>query len=202
LELDRIKDESRKKDYYRIISTEANRLSGIVNKILNFSKIESGKRDYKFAETDINLVINNVVEQYNHHIIRKEFTCNLILADDLPKIMIDSEAITDALINLMDNAMKYSTDNRQFDIISKLSNDWVSVEVKDHGVGIDIKYQKLVFDKFYRVTDGNLAHKAKGSGIGLSIVNHIMSAHDGSVTLISKPNMGSRFILNFPLKRL
>ena len=199
LEMDRIKDEARKKDYYRIINTEANRLSGIVNKILNFSKIESGKRDYKFVETDINSVINQVVDQYQHHFKRKEFICNLKLADDLPKLMIDSEAITDALINLIDNAIKYSTDNKQFDVISGLSNRVVIVEVVDYGIGIEDKYQKLVFDKFYRVTVGNLAHKAKGSGIGLSIVNHIMKAHNGSVTLISKPNVGSRFILNFPL---
>lgn len=201
LEMGRIKDESRKKEYYSIINTEANRLSGIVNKILNFSKIESGKREYVFVETDINNLVSEVVEQYKHHFIRKGFTCNLDLSSDLPKINLDKEAVTDALINLIDNAIKYSTDNKQFNIISKLGNHGVTIEVKDYGIGIDTKYQKLVFDKFYRVTDGNLAHKAKGSGIGLSIVDHIMKAHNGHVNLISQPNEGSSFILNFPVTR-
>jgi two-component system phosphate regulon sensor histidine kinase PhoR len=75
------------------------------------------------------------------------------------------------------------------------------VEVKDYGVGIEEKYQKMVFDKFYRVTQGNLAHQAKGSGIGLSIVKHIMLAHNGKITLFSKVGEGSRFRLNFPLQK-
>ncbi len=199
LEMDRIKDDNKKKEYYSIINTEANRLSGIVNKILNFSKIESGRRDYKFEKSDINQLLVKIIEQYDHHFKQKGFKCNLKLGEDLPKVMIDSEAITDAIINLIDNAIKYSTDNRQIDIISGSDGKHITVEIKDYGIGIEEKYQKLVFDKFYRVTEGNLAHKAKGSGIGLSIVNHIMKAHNGSVELISSPNEGSCFILCFPI---
>ncbi len=199
LEMDRIRDDTKKKEYYRIINTEANRLSVIVNKILSFSKIDSGKREYKFVEADINVVIKQIVDQYAHHFDRVGTNCNLLLMDNLPKVMIDNEAITDALINLIDNAIKYSTDNKQIDISTGQNRNGIFIEVKDYGIGIEGRYHKLVFDKFFRVTAGNLAHKAKGSGIGLSIVQHIMSAHNGSITLISKPNIGSRFILNFPL---
>jgi len=201
LSMNRIKDESKKKEYYSIINTEANRLSGMVNKILNFSKIDSGKRTYKFIETDINEIVTQIIETYEHHFKRNGFTYNFSPKENLPKVMADAEAITDAIINLIDNAIKYSKDNKQVDIKTGSNNRNVFVEVKDYGLGIDEKYQKMVFDKFYRITDGDLAHKAKGSGIGLSIVKHIMEAHKGSVKLISKAGMGSTFVLNFPITK-
>ena len=76
-----------------------------------------------------------------------------------------------------------------------------SIEVKDYGIGIDDKEKKLIFDKFYRVTKGHLAHKAKGSGIGLNIVKHIVDAHHGTITLKSTIGQGSIFTLSFPVKR-
>lgn len=202
LSMNRIKDESKKQEYYNIINTEANRLSGMVNKILNFSKIESGKRTYKFIETDVNEIVTQILENYEHHFKRNGFTYNFTPKEKLPKVMADGEAITDAIINLIDNAIKYSKDKKQIDISTGSDNTSVFVEVKDFGLGINEKYQKMVFDKFYRVTDGNLAHKAKGSGIGLSIVKHIMEAHKGSVKLNSKEGMGSTFILNFPIIKI
>lgn len=198
LSMNRIKDESKKKEYYSIINTEANRLSGMVNKILNFSKIESGKRTYKFIETDVNVIVAQILENYEHHFKRNGFTYNFSPKEKLPKVMADGEAIIDAIINLIDNAIKYSRDKKQIDISTGSDHASVFVVVKDFGLGIDEKYQKMVFDKFYRVTDGNLAHKAKGSGIGLSIVSHIMDAHKGSVKLKSKVGEGSTFILKFP----
>ncbi len=199
LEMGRIKDEAKKMEYYKVINTEANRLSGIVNKILNFSKIESGKREYKYEETDINELIKDIINKYNHQFSKHGFNYILDLSENLPKVMLDREAITDAIINLIDNAIKYSLDKKQFDIKTKVNKGQICVEVRDYGIGIEEKYQKQVFDKFYRVTEGNLAHKAEGSGIGLSIVDHIMKAHRGSVSLISKLNKGSSFILNFPI---
>ncbi len=200
LEMDRIKDEEKKKEYYRIINTETNRLSAIVNKILNFSRIESGKRSYKFEETDLNELITKTLDTYQHHFKNKGFTCNFMPAENLPVIIADHEALTDALINLIDNAIKYSNDKKQIDIETGKGQNTVFVSIKDYGVGIADKDQKLVFDKFYRVTRGNLAHQAKGSGIGLSIVKHIMEAHGGSVSLKSKSGEGSRFTLHFPVK--
>jgi len=199
LEMGRVKDEDKKHEYYKIINTETNRLSGIVNKILNFSKIESGKRDFRFVDADLNSLIEQVLQNYQHHFKSNGIECNFHPADGIPGIKIDPDAITDAIINLIDNAIKYGGEQKQIDIITGTNNQWVFVEVKDYGAGIEEKYQKFVFDKFYRVTKGDLAYKAKGSGIGLSIVKHIMLAHNGTVSLISKPGSGSRFRLNFPM---
>jgi two-component system phosphate regulon sensor histidine kinase PhoR len=201
LEMGRVKDEAKKVEYYKIINNETNRLSGIVNKILNFSKIESGKRDYKFHKSDLNQVIETIIQNYQHHFRNKGVSCSFSPAINLPDILMDPDAITDAVINLLDNAIKYSGDNKQIDIHTGKDGTDVYMEVRDYGIGIEEKYQKMVFDKFFRVTQGDLAHKAKGSGIGLSIVHHIMMAHEGKVTLVSKVGEGSRFRLSFPMQK-
>lgn len=201
LEMGRVKDEAKKREYYKIIHTETNRLSGIVNKILNFSKIESGKRSYKFVETNINELLSHIIETYQHHFKNKNMECRFFPAADLPSIMLDPEAVTDAVINLIDNAIKYSGERKEIEISSGRTSSLVFVKVKDYGLGIDEKYHKMVFDKFYRVTSGNLAHKAKGTGIGLSIVKHIAAAHGGSVSLESSLGRGSTFRLDFPFNQ-
>ena len=200
LEMGRIRDEEKKKEYYRIINTETNRLSAIVNKILNFSRMESGKRDFRFEQTDLNEIIGLTLETSRHHFSNKGFICNFTPGEDLPLIHADREALTDALINLIDNTIKYSNDRKQIDVSTGRLPGNVFLTVRDYGVGIEDKDQKLIFDKFYRVTRGNLAHKARGSGIGLSIVKQIMEAHKGSVTLKSKYGEGSSFTLLFPIE--
>jgi len=200
LQMGRIKTEEKKQEYYKVINTETNRLSAIVNKILNFSKIESGKRAYNFELTDLNEIVNQIIDNYQHHFQSKGFVCNLESTDDTLNFYGDKDAVTDAVINLIDNAIKYSTDKKQIDIKAGSEKGSVYVEVNDYGIGINEKDQKLVFDKFYRVTEGDLAHKSKGSGIGLSIVKHIMDAHKGTITLKSTLGKGSRFRLYFPKK--
>jgi two-component system phosphate regulon sensor histidine kinase PhoR len=114
--------------------------------------------------------------------------------------MVDGEAITDAFVNLIDNAMKYSSEIKDIVVRTGKSENYVYVEVEDHGVGISEKNQKYIFDKFYRVTEMNLANKVKGSGLGLAIVKHIMDAHEGKIYVKSSPGAGSLFRLSFPLK--
>jgi two-component system phosphate regulon sensor histidine kinase PhoR len=114
--------------------------------------------------------------------------------------MIDRDAITDAFVNLVDNAMKYSTDAREIIVRTGKLEKFVYVEVEDHGIGISEKNQKFIFDKFYRVTEMNLANKVKGSGLGLAIVKHIMDAHSGNIYVKSSPGAGSLFRLSFPVR--
>ncbi len=197
LQMGRIKTEEKKQEYYKVINTETNRLSAIVNKILNFSKIESDKRTYNFEQTDLNKIVGQIIDNYQHHFQSKGFVCNMESTDDTLSFYGDKDAITDAVINLIDNAIKYSTDKKKIDISTGFEKGSVFIEVVDYGIGIDEKDQKLIFDKFYRVTTGDLAYKSKGSGIGLSIVKHIMDAHRGSITLVSALGQGSKFRLNF-----
>lgn len=200
LEMGRIPTEEKKMEYYKVINTEANRLSRMVNKILNFSRIERGKREYHFTNTNLNVEIENILANYQDHFDQNGFEIELQLADQVPDIKLDKEAVAEAIINLIDNGMKYSADIKKIELITCMDADFVRVDVKDYGIGIEKKDQPMVFDKFYRVTTGNLAHKAKGSGIGLSIVKHIMEAHHGKVELASEFGKGSCFSLLFPVK--
>ncbi len=201
LEMGRIKSQEKIREYYRVIYQETQRLSGIVNKILNFSQIERGKRKYKDEEIDVNHVAEDIFHTYQPHMERKGFSYNIELSSDLPKIMADTEALADAIVNLIDNGIKYSKDKKHIECRTGLSNNYVFIEIEDQGLGIPPSKQKQIFDKFYRVTSGNLAHHAKGTGLGLAIVKNFMDHFDGKITLRSEVGKGSCFRLNFPVKK-
>ncbi|MFC2137459.1 sensor histidine kinase [Bacteroidota bacterium] len=201
LEMGRIKAAEKIQEYYNVISQETSRLSGMVNKILSFSKIESGRRKFNFEDTDLNDVMSSVLKSYKFHLDSKGFEYFVNLNNELPTITIDKEAIADSVINLIDNAIKYSNAEKYIEVRSGIKNDFLYIEVKDRGLGISKEKQKLIFDKFYRVTDGNLAHHAKGSGLGLAIVKSIIDAHQGKIEVESSPDRGSTFRLLLP-KRL
>ena len=198
LQMGRVKNQEKKKEYYNIIMQETGRLSGIVNKILNFTQIEKGKRKYQFSDTDINFAIEGIMSTYSFHLENKGFEYRLELNPDLPLIFADKEAVSESIINLIENAIKYSDDKKLIIIRTGKMNDKVFIEVKDFGIGISEKEQKLIFEKFYRVTTGDLALRAKGTGLGLTIVKHVMDAHKGEIILQSKKCQGSSFKLIFP----
>jgi two-component system, OmpR family, phosphate regulon sensor histidine kinase PhoR len=200
LEMGRVKNAGKIKEYYSVILNETIRLSGIVNRILSFSRIDSNKQKYSVSETDINETVANAENSYHYSVENKGFTYSFIPEKPLPVILADKDAITDAIINLVDNAMKYSTDIKDIVVRTGKYDKYVYVEVKDHGIGISEKNQKHIFDKFYRVSEMNLANKVKGSGLGLSIVKHIVDAHGGKIYVKSSPGSGSMFRLSFPVK--
>ena len=200
LEMDRVKSEEKKREYYSIISQETNRLSKIVNSILNFSKMEAGKRQFNFVESYLNDVVENVYCSYKFHLEQKGFTLNLMKDETIPIIKIDEEAVSEAIVNLIDNAVKYSDNKKEIIIRTGQENIFAFVEVEDKGIGISDKDQKKIFEKFFRVSSGNI-HNVKGSGLGLSIVKYIMDAHKGRINLFSEVDKGSKFRLEFPLNK-
>lgn len=202
LEMGRVKTAEKVKEYYQIITKETQRLAGMVDKILNFSKLESGKRTLKFDICQLNEITQKVLNTYAFHLSNQGFSSTFIAADNLPHISCDADAVADALINLIENAVKYSTDKKQIEISTGKSKKYVFVEVKDFGMGISKKHQKLIFDKFYRVSNENLANKVKGTGLGLALVNETMKRHKGKIVLSSKLHEGSTFRLLFPLNSI
>jgi len=201
LEMGRVKNAGKIKEYYTIILNETTRLSGIVNRILNFSQIDGNKRKYFLNETNLNEVVENAALTFRYSIETKGFDYSFEPDKDLPQVMTDREAVTDAFVNLVDNAMKYSPSNKEIQVRTGRDDRYVYIEVEDHGLGISEKNQKYIFDKFYRVTETNLANKVKGSGLGLAIVKHIVDAHNGKINVKSAPGSGSLFRLSFPIKQ-
>ncbi len=198
LEMKRVPNEEKKQEYYSIIVQETERLTRLINNILTFSRIESGRKEYHMRRTDLNTIVEKVMSIYGFHLEHREFSSEIHL-DDRPVIVhADEEAVAEALINLIDNAMKYSDEQRHVAIRTGAREGQCFIEVEDHGIGIDPRHQKRIFEKFYRVSEG-LVHTAKGSGLGLSLVQAIATAHGGHVQLESTPGRGSRFRLCFPV---
>jgi two-component system phosphate regulon sensor histidine kinase PhoR len=200
LDMGRIKDEGKKKEYLGTIVRESERLTRLVNNILNFARIEAGRKQYRMGPVDLNAVVGAVMDSYADHLKERGFTPVVALAPDLPLIQADEEALSEAIINVTDNAVKYSGESKYLRVATGREGANVFVEVEDHGVGIAVQHHKKIFDTFYRVSDG-LAHNTKGSGLGLALVRHIVDAHGGDVGLSSVPGSGSTFRLSFPIDR-
>ncbi|MCG6914815.1 HAMP domain-containing histidine kinase [bacterium BMS3Abin03] len=197
LEMNRVSSEEKKKEYYSIISQEANRLGRIVNNILNFSRMEEGRRKFNLENKNVNELVERIYNNYNFHLKNKGFNFEYNLADNLPAIRMDEEAISEALINLIDNAVKYSNEKKEVHIRTGKEGNYVFIEVKDEGIGIATEEQKKIFNKFYRVSTG-LVHNTKGTGLGLTLVKYIMDAHNAEIKIDSKIGGGSNIKLLFP----
>ncbi len=198
LSLGRVKTEEKKIEYYGIIQQETERLSKIVNKILNFSKIEAGKWKYNFAKIDLNEVVKKVYDVYKFHLSSNGVEFILESAESELKILADAEAVSEAIINLIDNAVKYGGDSKKVIVKTGVQNKNTFVEVRDFGVGITQEDQKRIFEKFFRVSTKEV-HNTKGTGLGLTLVKHIAEANNGEVSLKSEIGKGSSFMLSFPL---
>jgi signal transduction histidine kinase len=198
LELGRVHTEQKAREYYRVINKESQRLTQLINNILDFSRIEAGRREYRFAKTDVTRVVEEVLEAYRFQIEQHGFALDVEVGDDVPDLLVDKEALGQALINLLNNALKYSRDQKHVKVEVRREGRSVVIAVSDRGIGIPKGEQKRIFEKFYRA-ENSLVHETKGSGLGLSLVQHIMEAHGGGVELESAPGKGSRFSLVLPL---
>jgi two-component system phosphate regulon sensor histidine kinase PhoR len=196
LEMDRVKNENKRREYYKIISQETNRLSRIVNSILNFSKMEADKRKYNFEQVNVNNLIEEILSTYQFHLENQGFEVNFEKVSSLPAIKADREAVSEAVINLLDNAIKYSKEIKEISIKTGREKNHIYCEIKDKGIGITEEEQKKIFEKFYRASSGSI-HNTKGTGLGLSIVKHIMNAHNGRIEFSSEIGIGSCFKLLF-----
>ncbi|MBN2010210.1 GHKL domain-containing protein [candidate division KSB1 bacterium] len=198
LELGRLKTDEKKQHYYRTIVNESTRLTQLINNILDFSRIESRKKEFNLTTSDIKCVVVDTLEMYRYHTEMKGFELNLDCDDQIPLLFIDKEAIALALVNLLDNAIKYSPDKKRIDVRLFIEKSNIVLSIKDFGIGIPENEQSKIFDKFYRI-ENSLVHNTKGSGLGLSLVKHIMAIHHGIVKVDSKPEKGSTFSLIFPI---
>jgi signal transduction histidine kinase len=170
----------------------------MIDNILDFSKIEAGRKTYVFKHSNMAEVIENVLSSYRYQIINSGFTVQTNIPPRLPPVLIDQDAMAQAISNLLDNAIKYSSKVKQISITTEPLEADLSIEIADHGIGIPRAEQTKIFEKFYRVGNG-LVHDVKGSGLGLSLVKHIIEAHHGTITVESDVGKGSRFTIRLPL---
>ena len=184
-----------RREFYRIITRESARLGRLVDQVLSFSRIEQGELKYDMKEGDLAPLVGGVVEDYREWLEHAGFVLRRTVPDIAPPVCFDPVAVSQALVNLLDNAAKYSGSSREIAVRLEALGDHVAVEVEDHGIGIAPAEQGKIFDRFYRSGGGTAQG---GYGLGLFMVSHIMIVHGGRVEVDSERGRGSRFRLVFP----
>ncbi len=200
---DRVPSEDKRRQYLQIIVSESERLTALIENVLDFAKVERGKAAYEFAPGRIDEVVARAVDVYRYRAERDGIVVQFSTAEDLPLTMIDARAVELAIINLLDNAFKYAKDGGQVDVVCERQGEFVLVRVNDRGPGIDPEEQERIFDRFVR---GRRAgeQRVRGSGIGLALVKHIAESHNGTITVtspITEDHRGSMFVLKVPVLR-
>jgi signal transduction histidine kinase len=194
----RVKGEDKKRIYYGKINKESERLSRLIENMLDFSKIEAGIKEYKFEDLSVEEMVEEITERFKQYMADKKMTLKCDIQDDLPTVRADKEAISRALFNLLDNAVKYSGKNPVIHLKAFHEGEAVILEVQDRGAGISKDDQIKVFQKFYRSSHPG-SKSIEGSGIGLTLVDHIVKAHSGRVTMESDLGQGTRVTIKLPV---
>ena len=199
LELGRVPDEAARREYYGVITRESERLTRLIDNVLDFSRIEGGRQRYDIAPGAVEPIVQDAVEAFRHPLAQRGFKIAVDVEPDLPEIPLDAAAIRQALANLLDNAIKYSGDGRRVGLAARRVADEVRIEVSDEGVGIPPAEVPRIFEKFYRIGRSETQGR-RGSGLGLALVKHVAEAHGGRVTVESREGQGSRFTLHLPVR--
>ena len=197
LEMRRVDNPEEAEKFVRLISRETVRLNQLVDNILDFARLEAGQRVFRFTDVDLGEVVRETLDSFRLRLEDQGFTLTLDLPAELPLVRGEPAAIAQCLLNLLDNAMKYSRQRKEIHVSAAARDGAVTVSVRDRGLGISPRDQKRVFEKFVRLETG-LVHDVKGAGLGLSLVDQIVRAHGGRIELTSTPGEGSTFTLVFP----
>jgi len=194
---DIINDPQRLFSYGTIIKQENNRLNKQVEKVLQIARIEKSGFELKKEKVNLNELIAHVAGNCRANNDKINFSITTELDKHVRQISADRLHLSNILHNLLENAVKYSGENPEIEIRSKLINKIVIIEIEDHGPGISRDYQKKVFQKFYRIPTGNV-HNVKGFGLGLYYVKSACQAHKWKISLESDPGKGSKFTIEIP----
>jgi two-component system phosphate regulon sensor histidine kinase PhoR len=193
----RTKSPEQAVEYAEIIWRESVRLGRLIDNVLDFAKIERGAV-YEFEDGDVGEVVERAVELSGRRVAAAEMNLETEIEPDLPMVRLDANAFTLAVLNLIDNAIKYAADGKKIALAMKRSGERVVLSVRDWGPGIDPDEHERIFERFYRARAIRLK-PIRGSGIGLALVQHIARAHGGDATVSSAPGAGSTFSIWLPV---
>ncbi len=200
---DRYADSEQANEYLELIAKENTRLSHLIDNFLTFSRMERNKQAFEMRPCRPSEIAEAAAEavqtKFNQNNQKKcDFSVNI--AEDLASISVDSDALVTVLVNLLDNAYKYSHDDKRIELSVFTEDSYVCFSVKDNGIGMTRRQMKRIFERFYQA-DSSLSRRAEGTGLGLSIVKFILDAHKAKIEVDSKPGKGSEFIVKIPGER-
>jgi two-component system phosphate regulon sensor histidine kinase PhoR len=192
LQLGRIQDPARHSEALEIIAEETARLSTLINRLLDWARMESGKRSYEVRRVKLVPIIDGALHAFEPQRLTADAEVTRELEPDLPDVWADPLAMTEALLNLLNNAHKYTGPVKKIRVTAARSGPIVQIRVSDNGPGIAPRDQKRIFDKFYRARDP-LSRTIEGTGLGLAMVKHIVAGHGGQVSVQSEVGKGATF---------
>jgi len=198
LQQGKVKSSHKKKEYYSVISQDADKLSSLVRNILDFSKVEEGRSEYILKETDVAQLVKDEIENFERDKIYAGIKIDLQISPNIPRIYVDRESFSLALNNLLENAVKFSLGKKEIFVKVRKDAANIIIEIEDKGMGISSSEMDKIFDKFYQGKSAT-QQSIKGTGLGLTLVKHVMDAHEGKVLVKSKIGQGSTFSLVFPI---
>lgn len=193
------RDPQQVTDYLQLISKENGRLSRLIDNFLTFSRMERNKQAFQMRRVSPTVIAHNAAEAVHTKFDRPSCRFETEIPEDLPDVTADPDAMVTVLVNLLDNAYKYSRDEKHIVLRVTSENGSVRFAVSDHGVGIPRRALKRIFTRFYQV-DRTLSRRAEGCGLGLSIARFIIDAHGGTIRVESRPGHGSTFTVTLPAK--
>jgi signal transduction histidine kinase len=199
LAMGRAGDERTRAEYLLTVVNESERLSRLVDNVLDFSRIEQGKKIYRMQCVSLAEVVRAAANAMQYPLTQEGFALNVFIDESLPPVMADADALQQAILNLLANAMKYSGDAREIDLCLAHSDKEGVIRVIDRGIGIPAEDQPKIFEKFYRVRSA-YSDRIAGTGLGLTLVTHIVKAHGGRLQVASELSAGSTFSIYLPLK--
>jgi len=186
--------------YLRTIVNESERLSRLVDNVLDFARIEQDRKIYQMQRISLADVVRSATQAIQYPLVRQNFELKVAVEENLPQLMADPDAVEQAILNLLANAMKYSGSSRQIDLQLRRESHEAVIEVTDHGLGIAHENQNRIFEKFYRVRSAE-TDRVPGAGLGLTLVMHAVSAHGGRLLVSSALGVGSTFSIRLPFMK-
>ncbi len=197
----RVPSEEKRNEYYEIIARESQRLTHLIENILDFSRIEAGKKQYSFQPVDVGGIVTKIYNDYRYDLERQGFEHELKVDPAAPEIHADSHGIAQIVVNLLSNAIKYSRDEKsvRIEVADETRRDkhGVLISVIDSGIGIKPEDRARLFDGFFRADDERVRDRG-GTGLGLALVKHIVDAHGGGIDVESRLVKGSTFRVFLP----
>jgi two-component system, OmpR family, phosphate regulon sensor histidine kinase PhoR len=195
--LGRARDEASTRVCLESIQAETSRLTAMIDRLLEWGKMEAGKRLYEPVAHEVREIVDGALAALMPQLQEKPAEVEVEIPPDLPKVSVDLDAMTEALLNLLQNAQKYAGDDKRIAVRCACARREVTTAVVDDGPGVPKAEHRRIFEKFYRGKDER-SRAIPGTGLGLAIVEHIVRGHEGRITLESEPGQGATFTCHLP----